>query len=121
MSSLPLSSRLDGSVVVYILFRDGSSLGTPHPMFCGLSPQFDPSEKLAYILCDIIWIILRHTNYILLGHNLKMVRINQIGGAPGTIRLDTHSAVSLVSVTGVAVSTLSNAVLVVEENHCMFV
>ena len=49
-------------------------------MFCGFSPQFDPSEKLAYILCDVIWAILRHTNYILLGHNPKMVRINQIGG-----------------------------------------
>ena len=54
-------------------------MGPPLPMFCGFSPQFDPSEKLAYILCDIILAILRHTNYILLGYNLKMVRINQIG------------------------------------------
>ena len=82
--------------------------GPSLPMFCGFSPQFDPSEKLAYILCDVIWAILRHTNSILLGHNPKMVRINQIGGAPGTIRLINLMMQGLLENTATCVDTIRN-------------
>ena len=40
----------------------------------------DDIEKLEYYLCDTVYTVLRHTNYILLGYNLPRAKINQKGG-----------------------------------------